>query len=309
MRPVAKVAGFVRIRAQKITHKGASNISPKRERGTNVLPSLALRAGVTLRKRTPRTGIWIACLLPMLLVCVGCGRRVSIEVAADFQRAQDEFDGAQSPEDYLKAAAVYESIRDQQGVVSGAVLYNLGNAYMRAGQRGRAIAAYRDASRYRPRDPYLLANLKYAVQSDTVTPRRPLLEYVFFWQNWVGYHEKFVMVAALAILSFVVAVIGLWLPPRRVWMWVALAALAVTAVFAFSAAYDWHRFDRVVRGVVVVDELEARKGNGQSYEPAFASPLPEGTEFTLRETRDDWLLIRLEGQKEGWVEVHQIVLY
>ena len=83
----------------------------------------------------------------------------------------------------------------------------------------------------------------------------------------------------------------------------------MTAVFTFSAAYDWYRFDRVVRGVVAADETVARKGNGESYEPAFANPLPEGTEFTLRETRGDWLLIRLEGQKEGWVEKHLMALY
>ena len=104
-----------------------------------------------------------ACLVIGLLACAGCGRSASLDTARTFQRAQEVFDQAQSPEDYLKAAAIYESIR-AGGVVSGAVLYNQGNAYMRAGQRGRAVAAYREATRYRPRDPYLLANLKFALQ-------------------------------------------------------------------------------------------------------------------------------------------------
>ena len=93
-----------------------------------------------------------ACLLLGLLACAGCGQIASLETARAFQQAQEVFDRAQSPDDYLKAAARYQSIRES-GVVSGAVLYNQGNAYMRAGQRGRAIAAYREALRYRPRTP------------------------------------------------------------------------------------------------------------------------------------------------------------
>ena len=47
--------------------------------------------------------------------------------------------------------------------------YNLGNAYFRAGEYGRAIAAYRKAKPYRPRDPYLEANLRQAL---SVAPGR-----------------------------------------------------------------------------------------------------------------------------------------
>ena len=93
---------------------------------------------------------------------VGCGRGVDFEAAHAFQQAQTAFDQAASPEDFLKVAGMYQSILDR-GLVSGAVLYNQGNAMMRAGERGRAIAAYREATRYRPTDPYLQANLRYAL--------------------------------------------------------------------------------------------------------------------------------------------------
>ena len=91
-----------------------------------------------------------------LVVSSGCGRGVDLDVSRTFQEAQETFDDAEAPEDFLRAAGLYQSILER-GVVSGVVLYNQGNAYMRAGQRGRAIAAYRQAQRYRPRDPYLEA--------------------------------------------------------------------------------------------------------------------------------------------------------
>ena len=77
-----------------------------------------------------------------------------------------------------------------RGLLSGAVLYNQGNAFMRAGQRGRAIAAYRQARRYlgpirswRPiwPTPWEISPAR----------RRPLVEHLLFWQDWISYPAKF----------------------------------------------------------------------------------------------------------------------
>ena len=102
--------------------------------------------------------------------------------------------------------------------------------------------------------------------------------------------------------------------------WLVAAALTFAAsvhcvgmcggfVLAASAAYDWFRFETIRRGVITADGVVARKGNAESYEPAFTQPLPEGTEFQLLERRDDWLLIRLPGAKEGWVTSDRAVVY
>ena len=68
----------------------------------------------------------------------GCGRPLDLDSARVFQEAEQTFSQAKSPDDYLKAAAMYQEILDR-GYVSGAVLYNQGNALMRAGQRGRRL--------------------------------------------------------------------------------------------------------------------------------------------------------------------------
>src|SRR3954451_23695270 len=74
-----------------------------------------------------------------------------------FVRALEVFDAAKTPREYRESAALLESLL-ADGFRSGAVYYNLGNAYYRGGEYGRAIAAYRKAKPYRPRDPYLEAN-------------------------------------------------------------------------------------------------------------------------------------------------------
>ena len=47
------------------------------------------------------------------------------------------------------------------GTVSPAIYFNLGNAYFKAGQLGRAIAALREAEKLAPRDPDVRANLQF----------------------------------------------------------------------------------------------------------------------------------------------------
>ncbi len=255
-----------------------------------------------------RLRIGVVAILFVLLGCAGCSPSVDLEVARAFQEAQKTFDEADSPEDFLRAAGLYQSILDR-GVVSGVVLYNQGNAYMRAGRRGRAIAAYRQAQRYRPRDPYLESNLSFALGTENPAGRRrPVVEYLLFWQDWLSYPEKARLTAAAAVVTFVLAVAGLFWH-RRLLTRLAIGVLALTLLLAFSTGYDWYRYDYVVHGVVVQDEVIARKGNAASYEPAFTEALTEGTEFRLVEARGDWLLIRLPGGQEGWVERGAVVVY
>jgi hypothetical protein len=249
----------------------------------------------------------LAAVVVLSLAAAGCSGGVDLEVSRTFQQAQAEFDDAKSPEDYLRAAGLYQEVLDR-GVVSGAVLYNQGNAFVRAGQRGRAIAAYRRALRYRPRDPLLRANLDYVLPDSATSQRRPVIETLLFWQDWLSYPEKFYLAAAAAVATFGLALA--WLVGRRRLLgYLAAAGLAVTLLLVFSAGYDWYRCDHVVRGVVVVPAAIARKGNARGYEPAFTEPLAEGDEFRLVERRGDWLLIRMPGGPEGWVDKDAVATY
>ncbi len=256
--------------------------------------------------KTPGT-MFVILAVPLLIV-PGCGRSVDLELSQKFQAAQKAFDEASSPEDFLKVAAMYREIRDIDGV-SGAVLYNQGNALMRAGCPGRAIAAYRQAKRYRPNDPYLEANLRYALAAeDPAAGRRPVVEYLLFWQDWLSYPAKFYLADAAAAATFILGLLALFVG-RRVFGRLAIAGIVLTALLMLSAGYDWYRFDHIVHGVIVQDEVIARKGNSTGYEPAFTEPIGEGTEFRVLKRRGKWLLIRLAGNQEGWIEKNTAEIY
>lgn len=248
-----------------------------------------------------------AILFLCLLVASGCSRRVDPGFTQKFQAAQTAFDRAAKPEDFVKVASMYQEMIDE-GALSGAVFYNQGNAWMKARQPGRAIAAYRQAQRYLPRNPYLDANLQYAL-GPGVSIRRPVIETIMFWQNWFGYSEKFYGAAAAAALMFCFAMIALFASRGRLWRRLILGSAVVTAILIVSAGYDWYRFDCLIHGVITQNDVVARKGNAESYDPALNEKLSEGAEFRLLERRGDWLLIRLSGGQEGWIADRAAVTY
>ena len=96
---------------------------------------------------------------------------------------------------FAEAASAYASLL-QSNQASAALYFNLGNAFFKSGQIGRAIAAYRYAGRVTPRDPDVRANLQFARnqrQGPTLSPNR--------WQRWLGRLtlNEWTLLAAVAV--------------------------------------------------------------------------------------------------------------
>jgi len=218
-----------------------------------------------------------------------------------FLRALEVFDAAKSPQEYAESAALLESLL-ADGFRNGAVYYNLGNAWFRAGQYGRAIAAYRKAKAYRPRDPYLDANLRQAL---SVAPGRlpepplPWWTHVLFWSGWLSFPEKSYATFGAYLLAALAAIAALMLRrPRIYWISAAAGLCAVVLSIDLGLAY----FDVTSsRHAVVTDETIALKGIGKDYEPAFDQPLKDGAEFTILSESGDWVFGHFEGIGDGWL--------
>lgn len=252
-----------------------------------------------------RVGMAIAWAVGLGLLA-GCRGAVPADVSTRFYEAQAVFNQACTPEEYLLAAGLYQQILDR-GFVSGAVLYNQGNAFLRAGRRGQAIAAYRQAQRYRARDPWLEANLNYA-RSSELTPesRRPLADTMLFWQGWLSAGDLLRLAGGFAVAAWALGMIRLvWRRPFLSGL--ALVCLAASCLVALALAYQ--EWSHEPGGVVVASEIVVRKGNARGFDSALVAPIREGTEFLLLQRRDGWLRIRLAGEQEGWIEEHDAALF
>ena len=215
-------------------------------------------------------------------------------------------DAAAKTEAFRRAASRYQAIVDH-GFRSGVVYYNLGNARVRADEPGQAIAAYLSAKRYLPLDPYLEANLRSVIGPGT-KPSTPIIEHVFFWQNLIGYPQKFRAATILGILTVLAATTLIFLPHRRTRQ-MTLFLLALTTVASLSAVYDWYRFDFLRHGVVAIEQATPRKGNSLQYEPAFTTPLPLGSLGIVTDQRGDWLQLRFDADREAWLPREQVVVF
>lgn len=224
-----------------------------------------------------------------------------------FLRALEVFDAAKTPQEYRESAALLESLL-AGGFRNGAVYYNLGNAYFRSGQYGRAIAAYRKAKPFRPRDPYLDANLRQALAvapGRLPEPPRPWWTHVLFWSGWLSFPEKAYAAFAGYLLAALVAVMGLMFHKPRAY-WISAGLIVIAAVLSLDTGLAYAEVFRS-RHAVVTGETIARKGIGKDYEPAFDQSLKDGAEFTVLSESDDWVFGHFEGIGDGWLRREFVV--
>jgi tetratricopeptide (TPR) repeat protein len=198
---------------------------------------------------------------------------------------------------YTEAAAVYEQMLGS-GKASAALYFNLGNSWFKAGQLGRAIAAYRQAKGLSPRDPDILANLQFARnQSGGATLRPDRVERTLSrlsldeW-TWLAFGTAWLALLLLALQQ--------WNPRLRY----SLRALtAVFIVFAIALAgclfAALRRSGTDVIAVVIVPSAEVRHGPLEESQTAFS--VRDGAELRLLDEKDSWVRVTTGARQTGWL--------
>ena len=188
------------------------------------------------------------------------------------------------------------AIADYQAVVgsgewSANLFYDLGNAYFRDGDFGRAILNYDRALRLDRHHPEADANLRIArdqTRSLELTP--PALEkYLNF-----GTANSFAVVAAI---FFWLTVVFLMLRPGRVPWALAGMFLAATCVVAAYRLENGTRGQRLA--IVIAGNAEARVATVDSARSVLA--LPRGSEVLILQERGDWSYAALPNDQRGWI--------
>jgi tetratricopeptide (TPR) repeat protein len=249
-----------------------------------------------------RHALALALALPALLLG-SCRKAPPLDAVASFEQANQVLLDAKSEDDLLRAATGFEAALARGGE-NGAVLHGLGNAWLRAGKKGRAIAAYRRALEYRPRDPFLQANLEQALGHRLASEERPLPRTLLFWHDSLSFPEKAQLLVGCTALACALFLLGRAAPRARPLARPACAGATVAALLAAASyALAVHERDFTRHGVVAASEAVARKGNAASFEPAFNEPLKDGAEFVVLEQRGDWLRVRVRDGLDGWLPV------
>ncbi len=203
--------------------------------------------------------------------------------------------------DYERAVVLYRQLI-LGGAESGLAHYNLGNAYLRSGQLGRAIASYRRALALEPRNQDAQANLGFARRSarDAIDPPEPapLMRALFFWHYGLS-RADMIRVGALFNLLFWGA-LSLLLVRRdsEALRWLAL----ILAVFVVGSVGSLVAGSVAPTRVAVVVPQEIDVYSGTDLESVVRFKLHAGTEVRMASERGAWLRIELPDGQQGWIE-------
>lgn len=210
---------------------------------------------------------------------------------------------------FVDAAQIYQQLV-AEGYEDSSLLYNLGNAYYKSGDLGRAILNYIRAARLAPRDPDIQVNLEIA-RNNTAdlfeAADEPTLAIP------IGLPHSRLTLDELAL-----AALGLWLLLAILLLSLMIgqraslrrriryASVVVTVLLVLGgAALGSRMYTGAVdhKVIIVVASVDVVGGPGPQYEAEFA--LHSGAEARLIETRGRWARLVLPGgQLRGWVPAY-----
>lgn len=220
---------------------------------------------------------------------------------------------ANAAEVFVAANAAYEqgdydsAIRDyrvliEMEVAGGQVHYNLGNAYLRNGELGQAVAELRRSRNLLPRNEDIRANLSFAREStkDAITPPEPspVLSTVLFWHYRLSRAELASLAVALSLIFWALALVRLFRRESEILSWLLVGVFVV--LLGTLGSLVGHQFFSPTVAVVLPQEIDAFTAPDTGSVVRFK--LHAGTELRVRDEREGWLRISLPDQQQGWIE-------
>ncbi len=205
---------------------------------------------------------------------------------------------------YRRAVLRFDRIVLEGGVRNGMLFYNIGNAYFRMNDIGRAILNYRRAEQYIPGDRNLARNLRTAreARQDTFEEGQSakVMRTLLFWHYDIQPGTRSMLFGVLSLLFWGLAALRLFRPK---WSpgWALGLFGGLTILFLGSLAVESTTQASRQAGVLIAPQVIARTGDGQSYESVFKDPLHAGTEFVLLEARNEWNHIELPDGRQCWI--------
>ncbi len=223
---------------------------------------------------------------------------------ANLDQQQDKAHKAYSEGDYKQAIALYEAMA-QEGE-SDALYYNLGNAYYKNNQIGKAILNYERALRQNTSNDdaefnLMLTNSKIQDKIDPVE--------VFFLTQWWRNLRSACSSNAWAwtsIVLFVLMLLGIlgyafspykWLRKTAFYLAFLFCALSITT-FTF-ARQQKNYLEQRAEAIVMEGSVTVKSSPDESGTDLFV--IHEGTKVYIKSSLNEWSEISLADGNVGWV--------
>ncbi|MDQ2867050.1 MAG: tetratricopeptide repeat protein [Verrucomicrobiota bacterium] len=173
------------------------------------------------------------------------------------------------------------------------LFYNLGNAYFRAGDSGRAILNYERALQLDPQLPEADANLRY-VRDES----RALEMTLPPWRNLYGLRDVRLLTWSACVLGWLAIFLLIW---RRRGGMIALAVICLLGAGTIAAGFFLAETGAHGKGaaIIVAKETQARVATADTAGAVLF--LPPGSEVQLLKQRGEWTYAALPNDLRGWI--------
>lgn len=224
--------------------------------------------------------------------------------AQDLDFLFDKANNAYQSENFVEAIKLYENIL-KDGQISGKLYYNLGNAYYKNDEIGKAILYYEKAKQLMPDNESLLFNLKLANVKVKDRIQMPPDSFVmklhktfiniFSLPIWAVIFSSFLLTAS--ILFFLQTLIT---KMKGKFVQNTIVILIFVAIFTIYPIYSKYSIEELNQKGVLIN----------SYGEVYAAPdgestklfnIHEGTLFNILDSDGNWLKIELIDGKQGWL--------
>jgi tetratricopeptide (TPR) repeat protein len=223
-----------------------------------------------------------------------------VSAASSFAQAEGDFTKANqeyAQGHFTEAISGYEALV-RAGQWSANLFYDLGNAYFKTGDFGRAILNYERALALERHHPEAAANLQIA---------RDEARALELQQSWPERHLQFASVneysiaAAIAFWLAVFAIVMLIFARRR--SSTLIATLIFCLLVSAVAIYAVYTLERGSNGsalaIVTGNNVQARLATADTANSVLA--LPPGSAVKILSTRGDWIYAALPNNLRGWI--------
>jgi len=200
---------------------------------------------------------------------------------------------------FNEAIALYESVR-KEGFQNGYLSYNLGNAYFRAGEKGKAIFNYIEAQNLLPREDQIRANLNFALSKteDRLMPSKEnAVTALFFWTNDLNLKEHACLVISLNFL-FWLSMIAWHYQPLSVLDTLRKIVLGFFLLSICGAGIRFYFDSQEQLAVVLSKTIQVVSSPGAEAKTLFE--LHEGAVIEILDQQGDWEKISMGSGKTGW---------
>lgn len=228
-----------------------ANADEECSRAASILTALSQVQKKNIGRSTPPA------LLPAILILLGTSGLLQAESLEEqtflWQEAQVRMSSARTPEDFMKAAEIYQQLLDR-GVANGPLLVNLGTALLKANRPEEAFSAYERAEHYQGHDPDIIRGLRLAnarIQKSNEAPL-PWYRTLLFWHFGLSCAWR-MQIAAGAFIVFWMLLAGRITIGRKIPRALIGLVLALFILFGTSAAtsiYQDAHAPRLVRSLL-----------------------------------------------------------